>query len=233
MKKKVYTILDFETDGLNVNTLSPIQFGALAVDPNKLEIIPNSEFYSWSRPDDIEDPNYYNNHKATVDFHLKNYNITLEAFLTKLKESPPEKTVFQNFDNYLSRYHTKHTSQTIFSAPTLVTFNGFAFDYPILDKLCKKYNRVDKDGNQNLYFTRDCIDILKIVGLWFTPLDDISSLSMDSIRDYMGLSKAGSHDSLVDVRQEAQILIKFLRLHEQLAKKISFKGAFSKETANV
>lgn len=229
MPNKTYLILDFETDALDKNICSPIQIGAIAIDANKLEIIPNSEFYSWVQPDDVNDSDYYIKHKATLDWHCKNYNSSIDDFLVKLKNAPTEKIVFDNFTNYISKYHTKPNSQTIFSAPILAAYNGYNFDFPILDRLCKKYNKINKDGEQNLYFSRDTIDILKIVTLWFTPIDEVKSFSMDSIRDYLGLSKAGAHDALVDIRQEAMILIKFLSLHKRLATQIPFKNAFAKE----
>jgi len=231
MKNKHYIIFDFETDSIDPEICSPIQIGAVAVDSTKLEIIPHSEFYSWCCPDDIDDLDYYKNHKATLDFHCKNYNISIDELLERIKNSPPEKTIFENFDTYLSKYHTKPNSQTIFTAPILAAYNGYNFDFPILDRLCKKYKRA-KDNKQNLYFNRDSIDILKIVSLWFSPLDDITSFSMDSVREYVGMAKAGAHDAIIDVRQEAALLIKFLKLHKQLAKRISFKDSFL-ETVNV
>lgn len=226
---KSYIVFDFETDEINPNKCSPIQFGATVIDPLKLKIIENSEFYSWCKPDDADTEDYFDNHKATLEFHMKNYGWSKEQLLDKIRSSPPEKTVFENFVDYIGKYHTKPSGKTIFTAPIIAGYNSFAFDFPILDRLCKKYNYVNKEGEQKLYFTRDAIDILKIVTLWLGPVTDISSYSMDSIRDYMGMATGQSHDAKFDVQQEAEILIKFLNLHKTLAQKIQFKNSFSKE----
>lgn len=229
MTNRKYVIFDFETDSKSANEASPIQFGAVAIDSLKLEVIPNSEFYSWSCPNDIDDPNYYEKHKDTIDWHCKpeRYNCKPEDFVERLKKAPEEKVVFENFVKYLSQYHIRPTGQSIFTAPILAGYNSYSFDFPILDRLCGLYKRTNKTGEQNIYLSRDAIDIMKIVTLWFAPLSDIDSYTMDSLRDYMGMAKAGAHDARVDVLQEAQILIKFLKLHKDLSTRIKFKGAFA------
>ena len=42
----------------------------------------------------------------------------------------------------------------------------------------------------------------------------------------MGIDKDGAHDAIKDVKDTAAILTRFMRLHRNLAKKITFKGAF-------
>ena len=46
------------------------------------------------------------------------------------------------------------------------------------------------------------------------------------MREHLGISKDGDHDSLKDVKDCAAILIRFLRLHRKLGSKIKFKGSF-------
>lgn len=226
--KKPIIVFDFETTSVDTDTTDIIQIGAIVVDPIRLEIIEGSEFYSWSRPDLIDDPNYYLNNKSTLDFHCKNYKTTPEKLIEKLKNSPAEKLVFENFKTYLSKYHIKQSGQTIFTAPILTGYNSFGFDFPILDRLCQKYGCIGKDKKQNLYFTRDAQDILKIITLWLSPIQEVKSYSMDSIREYFGMPSGQSHDALFDVKQEAAILIKFLNLHKDLCERIVFKNCFAK-----
>lgn len=227
---KTILIVDLETDSIDPETANPIQIGAIAIDPNRLQIIPDSEFYSWCRPEMLEHPNYYPDHKRTIDFHLRNYGLTLDQFTEKLKSVPTEKQVFENFVEYTKKYHTKASGQNIFTAPKLAGFNSFNFDFPIIDRLCKKYGFVDKNNKENLYFTRDSIDILKIVTLWLEPLNELKSFSMDSLRDYFGMASGQAHDAMFDVKQEAELLIKFLALFKKLGPQITFKGSFcSKE----
>lgn len=229
---KDLVVIDFETDNLDTSC-SPIQFGAIAIDGIRLQIIPNSEFYSWCRPDDINDGDYIERHKNTLAWHCKNYNLSMDDLISKINGAPSEKQVFENFVEYLKKYHTKESGQTKFTAPALAGYNALAFDFPILDRLCQKYGYLDKNGQQNLYFTRDTQDIMKVVMLWLAPTRDLKSYSMDAIRDYLGLPIGQSHDALFDVRQEADILIRFLKLHARLAKQIKFQNSFAKEESHV
>jgi DNA polymerase III epsilon subunit-like protein len=227
MSDKIILVMDFETDHKLADIANPIQIGAIAIDPIRYQVIPNSEFYSWVRPDLIDHPNYMKDHEDTLKFHCRNYNMSMEKLLEKIREAPSEKQVFENFTEYTRKYHTKESSQTIFSSPALAGFNALAFDFPILDRLCKKYGYVDKNGQQKLYFTRDTIDIMKVVMMWLVPTRELRSYSMDTLREYFGMAAGQAHDALFDVKEEAEILIKFLKLHKRFAGQIKFKGAFS------
>ena len=61
---------------------------------------------------------------------------------------------------------------------------------------------------------------------WFENDDSLKSYSMDNLRDYLGISKEGAHDALKDVRDTAEVLIRFMRLHRNIASKVKFKGSF-------
>ena len=47
------------------------------------------------------------------------------------------------------------------------------------------------------------------------------------MRDYMGIDKEGSHDALKDVKDTANMMIRFLKLHRALAPKTQFEKAFA------
>jgi hypothetical protein len=49
---------------------------------------------------------------------------------------------------------------------------------------------------------------------------------MDNLRDYLGISKDGAHDALKDVKDSAEILIRFLKLYRNMANKVKFKDSF-------
>lgn len=229
---KTILIVDLETDSVDPEQANPIQIGAIAIDPLRLQVIPDSEFYSWCQPEMLEHPNYYKDHKNTIDFHLRNYGMNLDQFVAKLKTMPSEKQVFENFVEYTKKYHTKATSQNIFTAPKFAGYNAAGFDFPIISRLCKKYGNVDKNGKQNLWFDRDSIDIMKMVIWWLEPLNEIKSYSMDTLREYFGMDVGQAHDAMFDVKQEAQLLIKFLKLYKTLAPQINFRKAFEKGSNN-
>lgn len=225
MNKKII-VFDLETSHIDTAVADPIQIAAIVIDPNRLQTLENSEFYSWCCPDNIDSPTYIKNNLSTLQFHCKNYNLSMDDLIQKIRESPSEKVVFEKFIDYIKKYHTTQSTQSIFTAPILAGFNVFNFDFPILDRLCTKYKILDKNNKQNLYNTRDSMDIMKIAMLWLNYLPDINSYSMDSIRKYFAMDNSQAHDAIFDVRQEAQILLKFLTLHKSLAKNIAFKNCF-------
>ena len=49
---------------------------------------------------------------------------------------------------------------------------------------------------------------------------------MDTLREYFGIDSSNSHDALKDVKDTAEILIRFLKLHRKLFAKIQFKDSF-------
>jgi DNA polymerase III epsilon subunit-like protein len=59
---------------------------------------------------------------------------------------------------------------------------------------------------------------------------DFKSLSMDFLREYMGFpeeSKQNAHDALQDVKDTANILIKFLKFQRNISQKTKFEKAFA------
>ena len=226
--KKKFIVLDFETDGVDPNTCSPVQLAAVAIDPYKLEIIPDSYFQSMIRPAKIDDKDYRNSVLDTAKWHGKNQKMTASEVFDSWEKASPQKEVWENFVNYLKNYHTRYKTQNMFSAPIMVGYNIFNFDKIIIDRLSHQYKNVDSKGSPNLFFPRDSQDIMKIAILWFEDLDEPTSFTMDKLRAFLSIDNEGAHDALKDVKDEALIFIKFLKLHRKLAKTITFKGACAK-----
>jgi DNA polymerase III epsilon subunit-like protein len=230
-KNKHYImVLDFETDSTDPYSCNPIQLAAIVIDPVKLEIVPDSEFESSIKPENIYREEYFERHKDTLEWHGKQKEISSEQVFKALNEAPPQKVVWKTFVNYVLQYHTRHNNKNQFSAPIMAGYNIFDFDLIIMDRMCQKYGETDINGKPKMFYRRDSLDIMKIMFLWFESLSDgPESYTMDNLRKYFGLSKEASHDALKDVRDEAQILLRFLRLHRNLAQKITFRGAFNEK----
>jgi len=135
------------------------------------------------------------------------------------------------FTNYLEMYHSRSSKKSQFSAPIAAGYNINRFDLPIVDRLSNKYGNVSKELKTDIFYPRDVVDIMNLIFYWFENNGDLKSYSLDSLRDYFGISKEGAHDALKDVKDCADILIRFLRLHRNLSNKIKFKDSFS--TSNV
>jgi len=73
------------------------------------------------------------------------------------------------------------------------------------------------------------LDIMNLIFYWFEHNNDLKNYALDNMRDYFGIDKEGGHDALKDVKDCAEILIRFLKLHRNLAQKIKFRNSFVKQ----
>jgi DNA polymerase III epsilon subunit-like protein len=201
---------DFETGGLDTTKCSPIQVAAIVINPRTLEPIPNATFNSMMCPqtqeefDDIEDGALFVNKKTRE----------------QIKAAPLENLVWQNFTEFVLRY------KNAAGFPIPAGQNILGFDLPISDRLCKKYGPWDKRRNQQaLWNNRDAIDLLKYTFAWFENSNELDNFRMDTLRQYFGLSLEGAHDAYQDVKDTWALISRFLKLHRNLAKRITFKGA--------
>jgi DNA polymerase III epsilon subunit-like protein len=238
MNNNKICVFDFETDGSDPTCCSPVQLAAVMVDSVKLEVIKGSEFNINLKPEKLASVT-----KATVDdnpyldsdileWHAKVKGVDKSDILNSWLDYPDQKHSWNQFINYLDGYHlvSAKGKKTKFTAPIASGYNINRFDMKIIDRLCKKYDSYDNKENSNTIFhPRDQIDIMNIVYLWFKYIPSIKSISLDSIRSYMGIDATNAHDALKDVNDCAQILIRFLKLHQNFAQKIQFKDAFAKQ----
>ena len=130
------------------------------------------------------------------------------------------------FLDYLDKYHLKRKTKSQFSAPIAAGYNIYRFDLPIINRLSVKYKNTNKEETSNIFYPRDVVDMINLVYYWFGHTDELKSFTLDSLRDYLGINKDGAHDAINDVKDTADILIRFLKLHRNLSEKIQFKGSF-------
>lgn len=226
-------VFDFETDGSNPDVCSPVQLSAVMVDPIKLEVIASSEFNVHLKPERLEKC------KATIDdhpytdsdileWHGKVQGKTKEEILNSWINYPEQQHSWSQFTNYLSNYHYvgSGSKKTQFTAPVAAGYNILRFDLPIIDRLSVKYKNTNKENRTDLFHPRDKLDIMHIVYLWLKDIPELKSISLDSIREYLGIDGTNAHDAVKDVKDCAEILIRFLRLHKKLSSKILFKNSF-------
>ena len=68
---------------------------------------------------------------------------------------------------------------------------------------------------------------MNLMFYWFESNQDLKSYTLDSVRDYFGISKTGAHDALKDVKDTAELIVRFMKLHRNLGQKIKFKDSFT------
>ena len=221
-------VFDFETDGSDPKQCSPVQIAAVIIDPIKLEIVPKSEFNIFFKPDVLADNPDYLYTTDILDFHAKVRGCAKEDILKQWKEYPPQEQSWKMFVNYLEMYHSRSSKKSQFTAPIAAGYNINRFDMKIIERLSQRYGNLNKESTTNIFFPRDVVDIMNLIFYWFEYNNDLKNYTLDTFRDYVGLSKEGAHDALKDVQDCAEILIRFLKLHRSLSKKIQFKDAFAK-----
>jgi len=225
-------VFDFETDGSNPSECSPVQLSAVMIDTNRLEIIKDSEFNVYLKPERIEnktncDISVYDD-SDILEWHGKIKGIDKSEVFNNWTKYPSQKHSWQQFVNYLDNYHLKNRkTKSQFSAPLACGYNIIRFDMKIINRLSTKFNNLNKENHTCLFHPRDQIDIMNIAWLWFENSADVKSLSLDTLRDYLGIDKTNAHDAIKDVKDCAEILIRFMRLHRNLSSKIKFKDSFS------
>jgi DNA polymerase III epsilon subunit-like protein len=220
-------VFDFETDGSDPTVCSPVQIAAVMIDPIHLEIIDGSEFNINFKPEVLENNDSYKYETDILDFHSKVKGCSQDEILKSWYQYPKQDHAWKLFVNYLDKYHTRSSKKSQFSAPIAAGYNIYRFDLPIVDRLSKKYGNVNKENRTDIFFPRDVVDAMNLVFYWFEHNNDLKSYTLDTLRDYFGIDKDGAHDAIKDVKDTAEIIIRFMKLHRNLGQKIKFKNAFA------
>lgn len=219
-------VFDFETDGSNPSECSPVQLSCVIVDPLKLELVPKSEFNIYFKPEVLENDKEYQYTTDILDFHAKVKGCSKDKVLEQWHNYPTQEQSWKMFVSYLDKYHTRSAKKSQFTAPIASGYNIHRFDLKIIDRLSKKYGNVNKEDTTNIFYPRDVVDIMNLIFYWFEHNNDLKSYSLDNVREYFGMSKDGAHDAVKDVKDSAELLIRFMRLHRSIANKVKFKDSF-------
>jgi DNA polymerase III epsilon subunit-like protein len=221
-------VFDLETDGINPDKCSPVQIAAVIVDPLKLQVVPDSEFNISIKPEAlITNPEYDYADSDVLDFHAKVKGSSKQDVLKEWNSYQKQDHGWKMFTSYLDMYHTRSERKSCFSAPIAAGYNINRFDLKIIERLSVKYDNLNKEGKSSLFYPRDVVDLMNMVFYWFEGNNELKNYTLDNLRDYLGISKEGAHDALKDVKDTADILIRFLKLHRNLSNKIKFKGSFA------
>jgi DNA polymerase III epsilon subunit-like protein len=234
MNNNKICVFDFETDGSDPSVCSPVQLSAVMIDTQRLEIIKDSEFNVYLRPERLEKAgasatsDIYSD-SDILEWHGKVKGIEKEEVFKQWVDYPEQKHSWKQFTSYLDNYHNVFgkRSKSQFSAPIASGYNIIRFDMKIVNRLSAKFGNLNKESITNLFHPRDQIDIMNVAWLWLESQSDVKSLSLDNLRDYLGIDKTNAHDAVKDVKDCAEILIRFLRLHRNLSSKVKFKDSFS------
>jgi DNA polymerase III epsilon subunit-like protein len=219
MSYRDYIVFDFETGSRNPQKTQPTQIAALALDGRNFRL--KGTFNSEIRPilDDDEAI------AAGVD-PLEEEALKITGKNRKaLAKAPLPKTVWKKFENFVNQFNWKGTQ---FFAPIPAGFNIIGFDLIIANRMCEQYGSYDKERKQQKIFSKIYkVDMMDNMFMWTEGDPSIKSISMDSLRDRMGLSKENAHDALQDVKDTANIMIKFMKTHRAVYRNLKIDKAFA------
>lgn len=219
MANRDYIIFDFETGSRNPHKTQPTQIAALALDGRNLAV--KGQFNSEICPIFDDEKAISLGFDPIEDEALKITGKTRE----QLQDAPSLKSVWNKFTKFVDQFNWKGDS---FFAPIPVGFNIIGFDLIIVNRLCREFGPWDREREQQKLFSKVYkVDIMDNVFIWTESDPSVKSISMDSLRERMGLSKENAHDALQDVKDEANIFIKLMRTHRSVYQNINFDKAFA------
>ena len=212
-------VFDFETGGRNPMRCQPTQIAAIALDGRNFRL--KGEFNSMMRPI-IDDDKAL---AAGVDPLEEGALKVTGQTRAKLAKAPLPKGVWKKFCAFVNKYNWNGTP---YFAPIPAGFNILGYDMHIVNRLCKEFGPWDdKRQQQKLFHQIYKIDVMDDVWLWTEGDPNVKSISMDSLRERMGLSSENAHDALQDVKDTANIFIKLQKSRRAVYRNMKFEKAFA------
>tara|TARA_R110000751_G_scaffold95018_1_gene185513 strand:+ start:4443 stop:5120 length:678 start_codon:yes stop_codon:yes gene_type:complete len=219
MSNRDIIVFDFETGGRNPVTCQPTQLAALALDGRNFRL--KGEFNSeiWAETDD--DKAIKKGLGPIEEGALKVTGMTRE----QISKAPKPKAVWKKFCTFVDKYNWKGTS---FFAPIPAGYNILGYDMIIVDRLCKEYGPFDDQRQkQKLFHQIYKIDMMDNYYMWTEGDPSVKSRSMDAIRERTGMSAENAHDALQDVKDTANLMIKFMKTHRAVYRNLKLDKAFA------
>lgn len=219
MANRDYIIFDFETGSRNPHKTQPTQIAAIALDGRTLTM--KGQFNSEIKPILDDEKALAAGFDPIQDEALKITGKTREA----LEKAPSLKSVWNKFTKFVDQYNWKGDA---FFNPIPVGFNIIGFDMIIINRLCREFGPYDKDREHQKLFSKIYkFDIMDNIFAWTESDPSVRSISMDALRERMGLSFDNAHDALQDVKDSANIFIKLMKTHRAVYQNMNFDKAFA------
>lgn len=225
-----YCVLDWETSSKNKYKCQPTSLSAVMMSARKLEVMPNGIFNSLVRPELDDAKALALGMDPLTEEVLKLTHLTRE----QLAEAPIESVVWDNFCCWLKQFSE---SPNQWDFPILCGYNIINYDCAIIDRMCQKYGPWDETyQSQKLFHPLYKVDLLQEVFKYTEnmKINSNNSISMDSVRKWLGINGEGSHASLKDVFDTAFLMRKFINFSRYASKElIEWPGCFEKENEEI
>ena len=203
-------VFDFETGGINPHECQPTQLAALALDGANLNMLASFNSEMWAETDDdkaIE--------KGLSPLQAGALKVTGKT-REQIAKAPKPSAVWSKFVAFVKKYNKNNTQ---WGRPIPCGYNIINYDLPIINRMAKVFGPYDdKYLRSTLFHPIRKIDMLDDMFMWTESDPSVTSISMDNVRKRMGMSEDGAHDALQDVKDTANIMIKFLKTRRAIYK---------------
>lgn len=219
MANRDIIVFDFETGSRNPRKTQPTQLAAIALDGRNFKL--KGTFNSEIKPIMNDEKAIEAGLDPVEDEALRITGKTR----TQLHKAPSLKSVWSKFVKFVDQYNWKGTQ---WFAPIPAGFNIIGFDMVIINRLCEQYGPYDKErGQQKLFNKINKVDMMDNYYMWTEGDPSVKSRSMDAIRERMGMSTENAHDALQDVKDTANLMIKFMKTHRAVYQNLNIDKAFA------
>jgi DNA polymerase III epsilon subunit-like protein len=199
-----------ETNGVDPDTCDLVEIACVFLDPDTLSVIPGSEFESLARPENLDEVD---------DTEAKRKSLSVSGITKQdLAGAPVVGAVVRAFADHVKRVCGRKKA-----APA--GYNIVNFDLPLYDRLCRQHGLADKDGRNKSFVTGLVLDMKEDVNRWFYNAPELHFPSFDNVRKLFGMSTDRAHRAMFDVKSEAWVLVKMLRLYQSVRPKVQFAGS--------
>lgn len=212
-------MFDFETGGRDPHTCQPTQLAAIALDGRNFKL--KGTFNSEIRAEVDDQKAIAQGLGPIEEGALKVTGKTREA----IAKAPPLENVWNKFVDFVNKYNWKGTA---WYAPIPAGYNIIGYDLIIADRLAEQFGPWDAGKKQNKLFNPNKkIDVMHLA--WFFTEGDpqVKKNSMDSWRERTGMSTENAHDALQDVKDTANLMIKFMNTIRTVYPKLKIDGCFA------
>lgn len=228
---------DYETGSKNRHTCQPLQLAAVMIDVDRLEIVDGSLFQSLIKPVEDSEELQKLGWGELEEEAMNKHGLDIDD----LRKAPNARVVWNQYVEYLKKYNKKGVNGGTWNAPIVGGFNNVNFDDFIDRRLCSLYGPdFDEYGAMTIYHPFMNFDLQRTIEQFFAyvKLNNSNSVSMDTCREFFGISTEMAHNAKKDVLDGAFLFIKFLRLYKGLThglidlpkgKRIKFKNSFANE----
>lgn len=245
-----FLVLDFETNALDNKKNQPVSIGALMIDPRKLTLCEQGVFYSLISIIPDEDGPLYNlcpTEQKALDVN----KLTLEEIMAAppLKKVWGEFVNWVKFhtaknDKWAAPILCGHNNPYDKTILERIQFGHLSGDVVLPEKLLPKtkaakikkeelgdlyraltpYKEPWKYGPDWLFHPSINLDTLPLSFTLFENCREPHRLSLDSLKNFLGMPDEGAHNALGDVLSSAEILVRYLRLMRQVYRDTDFSN---------